>query len=92
MHPYVKFFDILASRMDKSDPKVARLLCGIRDQIDASAKGFASGRVKAGNTKSINSVMRSIASLMDNHGDSHPELRTLLAKFVQRVHEKGSLV
>lgn len=92
MHPYVKFFDVLASRMDGTDPKVARLLCGIRDQIDASAKGFSSGRVVAGNIKSTKSVLRSVASVMDTYGDNYPELRSLLAEFVQRVTEKGSLI
>ena len=92
MHPYVKFFDILASRMDKRDPKVARLLCGIRDQIDASAKGVSAGRVKAGHVKSLKSVLRSVGSVMDKYGDEHPELRQILGQFVQKVNQKESLV
>lgn len=91
MHPHVAFFDKLASSMDAKDPRIARVLCGIRDQIDAAVKANAAGRVKMGNRKSLLSVLRSVSDLIDKHGDEHPNLRKLLAHFVQKVNQNRSL-
>lgn len=91
MHPHVAFFDKLASVMDQRDPQIARVLCGIRDQIDAAVKANAVGRVRMGNKKSRLSVLRSITDLMDKQGDKHPNMRKLLAHFVQKVNQNESL-
>ncbi|MDP2726097.1 MAG: hypothetical protein Q8P59_01005 [Dehalococcoidia bacterium] len=92
MHPHVQFFDKLASRMDPKDPKVARILCGIRDQIEAQEKANSAGRVKMGSQKALVSVVRSITSLMDRYGSEHPEMREILGRFVQKVNRTGSLI
>jgi len=92
MHPHVKFFDGLASKMDQVDPKISTILCGIRDQIDAHDKASSAGRLKMGNQNAKNSVIRSVNSLMDRHGEKYPELRRLLGRFVQKVNETGTLI
>lgn len=92
MHPHIQFFDQLASRMSKVDMKVSRLLCGIRDQVDAAHKANSAGRVKLGCTKSVDSVLRSVNQLIAAHGEQYPDMRRILARFVEKVERTGSLI
>ena len=92
MHPHVQFFDQLASRMSKTDMRISRLLCGIRDQVDAACKATSAGRVKMGCTKSVESVVRSVEKLIADHGKQYPDMGRILARFVEKVKRTGSLI
>lgn len=91
MHPHVRFFDRLATRMDKQDPQVARILVGIRDQVDAAVKANQVGRIRLGHRKSLDSVLRSVTHLMEKYSAKYPSMANLLGRFVSKVQRTETL-
>lgn len=84
-HPHVEFFDRLARREDSKDPKLARLLCGVRDQILASAAGPTASPL------AISSVRRTLHHILSTYKDRE-DLKAVLSRFLEKVQSKNTIL
>jgi hypothetical protein len=84
-HPHVEFFDRLARREDSQDPKLARLLCGVRDQILAASSGTTAS------SNATASVRRTLQFILSSYKD-RDDLKKLLTAFLTKSQTRNTIL